>query len=88
MESLFVRINGEKNIALRFSELEGLDTISSMSKKVNWVWVDCFSKSPITKESYNLLKENKFKICLISPELKSQEHKLETYKQQLQQEGI
>tara|TARA_B100001564_G_C20541487_1_gene624571 strand:+ start:195 stop:785 length:591 start_codon:yes stop_codon:yes gene_type:complete len=81
-------INNEKNIALRFSEFEGLDTICSMSKKIHWVWVDCFSKLPISKESYNLLKENKFKICLVSPELQSQEHKLETYKQQLQQEGI
>ena len=29
-------LNGEKNIALRFSELEGLDTTCSMSKKVHW----------------------------------------------------
>ena len=84
----FLTINGEKNIALRFSELEGLDTICSMSKKVRWVWVDCFSKLSITKKSYKILKENKFKICLVSPELQNQENKLETYKLQLQKEGI
>ena len=81
-------LNGEKNIALRFSELEGLDTICSMTKKVHWVWVDCFSKLPITKESYKLLKDKKFKICLVSPELQNQEHKLETYKKYLKEEGI
>ena len=34
---------GEHNIALRFSELEGLDTIRNMAAKAKWVWVDCFS---------------------------------------------
>jgi hypothetical protein len=81
-------LNGEKNIALRFSEFEGLDTIFSMSKKVHWLWVDCFSKLPITKELYKLLKKKKFKICLVSPELQKQEKKLEIYKRQLQKEGI
>ena len=49
---------GEKNIALRFSELEGLDTILTMKNKVKWVWVDCFSQLPITYNSYKLLKDN------------------------------
>ena len=35
---------GESNIALRFSEWEGLDTIRNMAGKVKWVWVDCFTK--------------------------------------------
>ena len=43
---------GEKNIALRFSEYEGLDTILSMKGKVTWVWVDCFTQNPLSKEKY------------------------------------
>ena len=49
----------EKNIALRFSEIEGLDTIIAMSEKVKWIWVDCFTKLPINKEIYSKLLDNK-----------------------------
>jgi len=80
--------NGEKNIALRFSEFEGIDTILAMSKKVEWIWVDCFTKLPITAENYKLLKEHGFKFCLVSPELQAQKEKLEPYKQYFQDESI
>jgi len=80
--------DNEKNIALRFSEFEGIDTILNMKDKVKWVWVDCFSKLPITKENYKLLKKNGFKFCLVSPELQGQNEKLEEYKQYLNNENI
>ena len=93
LDSSFPMINslsskGEKNIALRFSEFEGIDTIRLMSQKVDWIWVDCFSKLPITAQTYKLLKNHKYKLCLVSPELQNQDLKLELYKSYLQQEGI
>jgi hypothetical protein len=72
--------SGEKNIALRFSEFEGIDTILNMKNKVDWIWVDCFTKLPITSKNYQLLKDAGFKFCLVSPELQSQVEKLEEYK--------
>lgn len=84
----FLSSKGEKNIALRFSEFEGVDTISLMSKKIDWIWVDCFSRLPITAQNYKLLKDHKYKLCLVSPELQDQDLKLETYKNYLQKEGI
>ena len=78
----------EKNIALRFSEFEGIDTILNMKDKAKWVWVDCFTKLPITKENYQLLKENGFRFCLVSPELQGQNEKLEEYKKYLETENI
>jgi hypothetical protein len=80
--------SGEKNIALRFSEFEGIDTILSMKGKIDWIWVDCFSKLTITKASYKLLKESGFKFCLVSPELQEQDESLEEYKKYLKNEGI
>jgi len=80
--------DNEKNIALRFSEFEGIDTILNMKNKVKWVWVDCFSKLPITKENYKLLKESGFKFCLVSPELQGQNEKIEEYKIYLETENI
>ena len=58
---------GEKNIALRFSELEGLDSIRLMSQKVNWIWIDCFTKLPITPKNYKIFKSLNYKLCLVSP---------------------
>jgi len=79
---------GEKNIALRFSELEGLDTILSMKGKVKWVWVDCFTKLPIDNKNFQILKEAGFQLCLVSPELQKRESDLADYKDYLQREGV
>jgi hypothetical protein len=80
--------NGEQNIALRFSEFEGIDTILNMKNKVNWIWVDCFSELPIYKDNHKLLKDNGFKFCLVSPELQNQSEKLEKYKKYLNDNNI
>ncbi len=73
---------GEHNIALRFSELEGL------AGKAKWVWVDCFSRLPIDKQSYQELKNMGYRLCMVSPELEGQPEKLSLYREQLSQEGI
>ena len=80
--------SGEKNIALRFSEFEGIDTILNMKGKIDWIWVDCFSKLPIDNENYNLLKQHGFKFCLVSPELQGQDEKIEEYKKYLNDKNI
>ena len=79
---------GEKNIALRFSEFEGLDTILAMKGRVNWVWVDCFSRLPINKENYRVLKDAGFKLCLVSPELQGRPEDIEKYRDYLSGEAI
>jgi hypothetical protein len=79
---------GEKKIALRFSEFEGTDTILKMKSKVDWIWVDCFTKLPINKKNYTYLKNCGFKFCLVSPELQAKNEKIEEYKKYLDKEGI
>lgn len=78
----------EKNIALRFSEFEGLDTIIKMKDKVKWVWIDCFTKNPLTLEIYNQLKNMNYKLCFVSPELQNQLEKIEAYKRYFQENNI
>lgn len=78
----------EKNIALRFSEYEGIDTPINMAGKVKWIWVDCFSKIPLTKKIYKSLKEKGYKLCFVSPELQGQNQKLKEYKAYLKDEAI
>ena len=63
---------GEHNIAIRFSEFEGMDTVRAMSGKCNWVWVDTFTKNPLTKDIANEIHSLGYKICFVSPELQGQ----------------
>jgi hypothetical protein len=81
-------LSGEKNIALRFSEFEGLDTIRNMKNTLNWVWIDCFTQNPLTLEIYNQLKGMNFKLCFVSPELQQQTEKLLKYKEYFQKNDI
>ncbi len=70
---------GEKRIALRYSEYESLESIRIMSGKISWVWVDCFTRMPMTRCEFEELKQMGLKICLVSPELQSQPEKLEEH---------
>ena len=79
---------GEKNIALRYSEYEGLDTLEKMQGKVDWVWVDCFTKLPIDNKIYRKIKDMGYKLCLVSPELQGQPEKIELYAKQIKGEKI
>lgn len=79
---------GEKNIAIRYSEYECIETVLNMKNKINWVWVDCFSKQPLTSSTYSLLKSNGFKICIVSPELQGFPEKICIYKDFFERNNI
>jgi len=57
---------GIKNIAIRFSEEESIETVKKYIKKLNYVWIDTFTKFPINKKNNKIL--NKFHKCLVSPD--------------------
>jgi len=63
---------GERRVAVRFSEYESLETVLSLSGKADWVWVDCFTKMPLTRFSYDALSKH-FKLCIVSPELQGRD---------------
>lgn len=78
----------EKNIAVRFSEFESLDSVLAVKDRVRWVWVDCFSKFPLDRETYDQLKGAGLKLCLVSPELQGRDRDIEQYKELMKMEGI
>ncbi len=59
---------GESKIAVRFSEYEPIESAMALAGDVQWAWIDCFTKMPLTDETYDQLKAN-FKLCIVSPEL-------------------
>ena len=61
--------SGEKRCAVRISEYESIDTVLALEGLANWVWVDCFTRFPLTKEQADHLQQAGFSLCLVSPEL-------------------
>lgn len=61
--------HNEQNIAIRFSEYEPIESVLKVKDMVKWVWVDCFTKFPLTPTTYKQIKDAGLKICLVSPEL-------------------
>ena len=64
---------GEKRCAVRVSEFESIDTALTLAGKIDWVWVDCFTRLPIGTADAHKLSEAGFKLCLVSPELQGRD---------------
>jgi hypothetical protein len=64
---------GEHRCAVRISEFESVETAMSLAGKVDWVWVDCFTRFPLTQEVAQQLQQAGFKLCLVSPELQGRD---------------
>ncbi|RQV18494.1 hypothetical protein DF039_15605 [Burkholderia cenocepacia] len=69
---------GEKRCAVRVSEFESIETALSLAGMVEWVWVDCFTKFPLSTADGARLREAGFRLCLVSPELQGRidEHEI------------
>lgn len=60
---------GESRCAVRVSEFESIDTALSLAGKIDWVWVDCFTRFPLDGAQARRLQDAGFKLCVVSPEL-------------------
>ena len=79
---------GEKNIAIRYSEYESIETVLNFANKVNYVWVDCFYDFILNNSIFKILKNNNFLICIVSPELQNRELDIIQYIHLLKNEYI
>ncbi len=61
-------LQGWKNLAVRVSEYETVESAMRLAGKAEWVWIDCFTGYYLSGEELKTLREN-FKVCLVSPEL-------------------
>ena len=60
---------GERRCAVRVSEFEAIETALTLARWVDWGWVDCFTRFPLTRDDVRRLGEAGFRLCLASPEL-------------------
>lgn len=68
---------GERRCAVRVSEFESIETALTLAGKLDWVWVDCFTRFPLSAEDGQRLKQAGFKLCLVSPELQGRDGTVE-----------
>lgn len=57
---------GERRIAMRYSEDEGIDTVLNYRGKVDWVWIDTNTRLPLDPATVAQL--GGFQTCLVCPE--------------------
>lgn len=79
---------GERRFAVRFSEVEPIEFVMTWKGKINWIWIDCFSKYILTKSLETQLHLSGFKICIVSPELQGRVSDINIYARLLENEGI
>lgn len=79
---------GERRMACRFSEVESIETVLMLSPYLAWVWIDVFTKLPLTRELAECMVKHDLRLCLVSPELQRQQDKVEVYRDFLIKEKI
>lgn len=60
---------GVTKSAVRVSEYESIETALALAGQVEWIWVDCFTRFPLTSADAGRLTSAGFKLCVVSPEL-------------------
>ena len=88
MINLIAHKEGNPNMAIRFSELEPIESLIPHQGKVKWVWVDCFTKFILTKEIEEKIHQMGFKICIVSPELQGRADDLVEHKKIISDQNI
>ena len=68
-----------KKFAVRFSDMESVETANKWAGRAEWVWSDIFRDFALEEQSASDLKKN-FKICSISPEIIGLRGALERYR--------
>ena len=64
---------GERRCAVRVSEYESIETALTLAGRIDWAWIDCFTRFPIDSAQARRLRQGGFRLCLVSPELQGRD---------------
>ena len=78
---------GMRDLAVRFSEYESLDTCMFMKDRAKWVFIDVYTQFPLKQVSYKKLS-SLFKLCLVSPELLARPEDIKNYQELMNKQGM
>ena len=72
---------GQSSIAVRYSEVEGLETVKHFKGLVDWIWIDVNTCLPLDEGSIEPL--GAFRNCLVSPDLWGRPEDISVYLQHM-----
>ena len=67
----------QRNIAIRFSEIEPISNAKILHKYFNWIWIDTITKLPVNKNNIKIIK--KYYSCLVCPERWGRSKEIKSY---------
>lgn len=74
---------GVRDIAMRYSEDESIETVLNYKDMVDWIWIDTNTQLPLNSEMMKQMEG--FKTCLVCPERWGRPEDIPVYIQQMQQ---
>lgn len=77
---------GERAIAIRYSEDEPIELVNNYKNKVGWVWIDTNTKLPLDIQTIAKLKG--FKTCLVCPGRWERRKDIIPYRNKMKQFGF
>ena len=77
---------GEQAIAVRFSEMESIESVQPFVGLVDWVWIDTITKVPVAPA--NLRTLGSFRTCLVCPSLWGRPGEIDASKRQAVDHGL
>tara|TARA_B100000900_G_C20594078_1_gene722674 strand:+ start:560 stop:1144 length:585 start_codon:yes stop_codon:yes gene_type:complete len=73
--------NKQKNIAIRFSEKEPIESAKLFQNNFKWLWIDTLTKLPLNKNNIKIVKN--FKSCVVCPERWNRPDEIEIIKKKM-----
>ena len=75
--------NNQKNLAIRVSDYEKVDSVKKFINKFDWIWIDTYKTFPI-KSQKDIKSINGFKKCLVCPERWGRKKDIVKYKNKIE----
>ena len=66
-----------RDMAVRFSEYEPIEISKNFINKVDWIWIDTYTKLPVNPSNMKIIK--RFKSCIVCPERWGREKQIKNY---------
>jgi hypothetical protein len=77
---------GERRVAVRYSEVESIETVEHFAGRVDWVWVDTLTRLPL--DAGVVARLRRFRTCLVCPERWGRPQDIEPYGRQMRELGF
>jgi hypothetical protein len=87
-EIIALEKNHFTSIAVRYSEYEPIAGALALAGRVDWVWIDTFTKLSLTHGEHEQIKKVGFKTCLVCPERWGRPEDISRYKKYLLKKKI